>query len=111
MSNCPSNLIHQGDDFPLEIELTALDGTLITPSVATNVSVQIGEVVQEYPNGNLTYQNGFWIFPLKSAQTSLMKEQVPFQVGAMISGAWLHTDKTMINIGSTLKKIRGVPNG
>lgn len=60
--------IHQGDQYPLPITLTC-GGDLVTPENMDAVRIIIGNIVDEWPNKTLYFQDDQWYFPLKQKDT------------------------------------------
>lgn len=104
MNNCSDTTIHQGDQYALPISLQFEDGTNSSPDYFDAVRIQIGHVIHEYPNGQLTYDGENWMFPLLSSQTALMNDQVPWQVDYWIEGVRLHTDVQYASIKPSILK-------
>lgn len=110
MSNCPNSLLHRGDQYILPVSVFFEDGTVVTPQDVKALKIQIGQVVDSYPDGNLAFYGEQWGLPLTSAQTSAMKGTVKGQVGYLIENAWKHTDVEEFSIGDTLPALLEVPN-
>lgn len=62
----------QGDQYALPFALEMLDGTLITDKMVKTVVLNLGSLSRQYP-GDVTYENGKWLFSLTQQQTFAMK--------------------------------------
>lgn len=59
----------QGDSYPLPVEIKKADGTVITDADVANVEICIGRMIKNTKNGEVTYSNGYFQFPLTQEET------------------------------------------
>ena len=78
-------MIVQGDAYGLPFIIKA-GNTEITPSLVYDVTVQFGTLTKSYRNGEITYVNGKWRFPLSHQETLDMGGMTGFQVDVIFSG-------------------------
>ena len=65
----------QGDRYSVPFILRAQDGTLITDSMVKTVVLNLGNMSRQYP-GDVTYEDGKWLFPMSQKQSFAMKGSV-----------------------------------
>ena len=80
--------IIQGEQYAIEIVLTA-DGTAITPNNSDDVKIRIDGVEKTYSSGELTYEDGRWLFPITQVDSLRMstkgvKAQAQYKVGSNV---------------------------
>ena len=78
----------QGDKYSLPITLKDANGNKITPDLVIGVKVKLGDYMDAYPDGSITYDESSqkWLVPLTQALTLSMKNircqaQVKFNSG------------------------------
>lgn len=82
-------MLHQGDQYGIAVKTYAGD-SLLTPSDVDGMKIKIGEFVQKYPGGELTYddEEEAWVFHLSQQQSLTLgtrtKMQFQYKVGASI---------------------------
>jgi hypothetical protein len=55
-------------------------GEIITPEDAEDIVIAVGDIVKSYKDGDLTYEEGVFLFPLKKEETLKIGEEVKYQV-------------------------------
>lgn len=93
--------IHQSDQYRLAFNVTS-DGVLITPDNVDAIRIAVGHVVHEYPNGDLTYKEERWMFPLTSSQTAIMNGDTSCQVEVKLNGTRNHSEVFKINVKKSI---------
>jgi len=66
----------QGDSYNLGIRIRNNAGNPVTPSDVIDVEIVIGPVRKTYLNGQVTYSNGMWFFPVRQADSFRMSPYV-----------------------------------
>ena len=56
--------IMQGDAYPIRILLKTKEGVTVTPSDVSDVEITIGGIRKSYADGDVTFDDGAWIYPL-----------------------------------------------
>lgn len=67
--------VMQGDRYSVPFILRAQDGTIITDSMVKTVVLNLGNMSRQYP-GDVTYEDGKWLFPMSQKQSFAMKDSV-----------------------------------
>lgn len=84
--------IMQGDEYEIPFMLQMLDGTLITEELVESVVLNLGNLSRQYP-GDVQYENGKWVFPVRQQQTFSMRgtvepqARVRFKDGSIFGGS------------------------
>ena len=83
-------VIRQGDQYLIPVILK-LNEEILTPDMADGVKISFDKAVCSYPNGGLTYSDGYWLYPLTQKLSLSMEEgYVDFQAQIKI-GSDVHT--------------------
>lgn len=75
----------QGDAYNLGFTIRNNAGSAVTPEDVINVEITIGNLTKTYLNGDVTYLNGRWYFPLTQAETFLFR---PSAIKAQVRIKW-----------------------
>ena len=59
----------QGDAYCLGIRIENNAGSAVTPYDIRDVEITIGYLRKTYKSGQLTYNNGLWLFPLSQEES------------------------------------------
>lgn len=108
--------IHQGDQYIIPFTITS-GGEAIEPSDVTGMRIQIGDQLQEYPDGDLTYDstNGVWCFHLTEEMSSGMSSgRQAVQIGVKEGSSdteIVYSDVFYIDVGASLIKESWLSNG
>lgn len=84
--------IMQGDEYEIPFMLQMLDGTLVTEELVESVVLNLGNLSRQYP-GDVQYENGKWVFPVRQQQTFSMRgtvepqARVRFKDGSIFGGS------------------------
>lgn len=84
--------VMQGDRYSVLFVLRAQDGTLITDQMVKTVVLNLGNMSRQYP-GDVTYEDGKWLFPMSQKQSFAMKgavepqARIEFTDGTIFGGA------------------------
>lgn len=96
--------ITQGDQYLIPV-LIRQGETVITDQIASGVKVAIDTAVCEYPNGNLTFANGLWWFPLTQKISNALPEgKADFQVQVKINEKIIGTKKKKVDVDGSIIK-------
>jgi hypothetical protein len=82
--------IYQGDQYSLPVCIKHR-GEIITPEDADDIAIAVGDIVKSYKDGDLTYEDGVWLFPLRKEETLKMGEEVKYQVQLQFGQDIVHT--------------------
>lgn len=84
-------IIYQGDQYLLPIKIKQGD-TVISDEMVEKVRIGIGPFKDLYPDGGITYADGYWLFPLTETMTydllageNKLQAQVNFPGNVVIS--------------------------
>ncbi len=98
-------IIYQGDQNLLPIKIKKGD-TVISADMVDKVRIGVGQFTDKYPDGDIAYDNGYWLFPLTEEKTyqllagkSKIQAQVNFPGNVIISSVVYDG-----NIGQSLLK-------
>lgn len=61
-------IIYQGDQYALPIKIKQGD-TVISDEMVEKLRIGVDQFVDKYPDGGITYDNGYWLFPLTEEMT------------------------------------------
>lgn len=96
--------ITQGDAYLIPV-LIRQGQTVITDEIASGVKVAIGSTVCKWPNGNLTYADGLWYFPLtQKISNSLPAGKADFQVQVKINEKIVGTKMRQVEVDGSIIK-------
>ena len=90
----------QGDQYALPITVKTKAGLTITDEDVSKVRIKLGEVDDNYPDGDVTYDSdtGKWLLPLTQEQT-LQMEHVRLQVRVVYpNGDIINSAPQVINV-------------
>lgn len=59
----------QGDAYSIGFTVLNNAGSTVTPDDVIDVEISIGHLVKRYSNGQVTYFDGRWFFPLSQEET------------------------------------------
>ena len=79
--------MQQGDQYTIPITVT-LGSVPVTDQNVVGLKVQFGDVVKEWP-GDITYDDGSFLYPITQEETMALGGVAPFQVQ-------INTDNTTI---------------
>ena len=96
-------MIQQGDKYLIPITIKS-QGVDITPSDIDGLKIQIGRYLKRYPNGELTYQNDKWYFPLTQKESLDFNHSTKVQVQVLIGDQIVGSHVETIDIGSSIIK-------
>ena len=65
----------QGDGYSLPIEILRPDGTVVTDAEVTDVEVSLGSVRKTLQQGEVTFSDGKWLFPVTQQETFSLEAQ------------------------------------
>ena len=65
--------IKQGDAYDIAIMLENEDGTAITPENVSVVEIALGSLIKSFPEGDVTFSEGAFLFPLSQEETFPMR--------------------------------------
>lgn len=95
--------IIQGEQYAIEIVLTDENETVISPSTADDVKIKIGNIEKSYGKGELSYDNGAWLFPLTQEQTLCLKTaSVGVQAQYLLGSNVISTDLVHLDVGKSI---------
>ena len=82
----------RGDSYNIAITLTYDDETTITPEDVTDVEVVLGNLVKRYSTGDISYDDGEWLFPITQTDSfydlpPVSRLQVRVKNGTTVIGA------------------------
>ena len=96
--------ITQGDAYLIPV-LIRQGTTIITDQIATGVKVALSGAVCSWPNGNLTFAEGLWYFPLtQKISNSLPAGKADFQVQVKINDKIVGTKIRQVDIDGSIIK-------
>ena len=96
--------IQKGDEYLVPV-LIRQGKTIITDQIASGVKVALGSTVCRWPNGNLTYDNEVWYFPLtQKISNSLPAGKVKLQAQVKINGKIVGTPTIQVDIQDSIIK-------
>lgn len=98
--------IMQGDQYYVPIEL-CFDKEKVTPENVDDVRIQIGDILQSYSEGQLTYspESQVWLFHLTQNQTrSILDTEVPFQFAVKRGDEIYHSSVSKIPFDRSIIK-------
>lgn len=75
----------QGDAYNLGFTIRNNAGSAVTPEDVINVEITIGNLTKTFQNGDVTYLDGKWYFPLTQAETFQFR---PSAVKAQVRIKW-----------------------
>lgn len=100
--------MHQGDQYSICVTINK-DGSPLAPADCEGVRVRIGSVEQRYPDGDLTYEDGVWLFPFTQSQTLGMAGAQRAQVQVNFGGnpeQIIGSAVTVVTVdGSVIRKV------
>lgn len=82
--------IYQGDQYSIPF-LIRHGGEIVSPNMVTDVAIAVGDIVRSYLDGDLTYFDGKWMFPIYSQETLRMPDDVSYQVQLRIGTEIIHS--------------------
>ena len=95
----------RGDEYLIPILIKDKNNTVITPDNATGVKVGIGSAVSSYPDGDLTYADGLWYFPLTQEISYRIPEgDADFQVKVKFADKIVNSKQTKVDVEGTIFK-------
>lgn len=65
----------QGDGYGLPIEIHRSDGTVVTDGDVADVEVTLGSVRKTFGQGEVTFFDGKWFFPVTQQETFSLEAQ------------------------------------
>lgn len=71
--------IYQGDQYSIPFTIRRRD-EIISPEDITDVVIAIGDLARSYKDGDLSYSEGKWFFPIYKQETLKMPEDVSYQI-------------------------------
>lgn len=93
--------IVQGDQYALPFHIS-LGNEEVTPEIAAGIRIQVEDVLQEWPDGGITYddQRHVWLFPVTEEQTRVWaRPTLSGQVGINLGdGDHRYTQTFQINL-------------
>ena len=93
-----ATIITQGDQYLMPI-IIRQKGTVITDQIATGVKVALNGAVCSWPDGNLTFSNGLWYYPLTQKLTyGLQPGKADFQVQVNLGGKIVGSKKREVEV-------------
>lgn len=95
--------IISGEQYPIGFILRQRS-TVFTPENIEEVRAKLGKFSASYPNGDLTFRNGVWQFPMTQEMSYAFKNgTVDFQVQGKTSGGNIFSTKaTKIAVDPTI---------
>ena len=66
----------QGDDRTLCIELLLPGDVVVTPDDVADVEITIGLISKTYRDGQVTFMNDVWLFPISQRETLALRNTV-----------------------------------
>lgn len=100
--------IHQGDQLSLPLHITYGDN-VASPDVIAAIRASVGHVRHEYPNGELTFDGNYWLFPLTAAETNRMQGATEVQAEIIVNGDD-HVHSFVETIMVNKSRLRGIWN-
>lgn len=94
-------IIYQADIYDIPIKIT-MNGKLVSPSTADDVTIAIGNMVRSYKKGDLTFDGEYWIFPL-SEETRKMEGVCQGQAQVKIGRNRVHTQVFGVKFAPSIK--------
>ena len=93
--------MQQGDQYAVRVDIKQ-GGEALEPADVAGVKVQLGDIVREYPDGDLTYDSTLesWLFPVTQAETLALEGTVSAQVQVNLGG-----EPAQI-VGSPVRRVR-----
>lgn len=71
----------QGDSYCLGVRILNNAGSNVTPDDVSDVEITIGRVSKSLSNGQLSYENNSWLYPVSQGESlSILPGIVPAQV-------------------------------
>lgn len=100
-------MIYQGDMYLIPITVTR-QGTTVTPENIDDIKIQIGRNLKKYSDGDLTFSNGKWYFPLTQQESLKLNHTVPVQVQILSGTEVIGSAVQEVEVGDSI--IKGVWN-
>lgn len=75
----------QGDAYSLGIEIRNNAGSIVTPDDILDIEITIAGIRKTFSDGNVTYYNEMWLFPLSQEETFSIR---PMAVKAQVRVYW-----------------------
>lgn len=96
--------IVRGDEYLIPIVINQGD-KVVTDDMVTGVRIGFGSAVCTYPEGNLTYKDGVWFFPLTQELSYKFKsEPTPFQVQVRTGSKIFTSTLESVDVGDCIFK-------
>jgi len=94
LRDLPAAILRRGDKYSLKIQVK-LGNEIITPENCSDIRIKIGNTVLSYSRQELTFEEGYWLFPLSQAMTlnhsgDRMLAQAQFKMGDNIYSTKLY---------------------
>lgn len=95
--------IIQGEQYAIEVILTDDEENVITPSSVDDVKIKISSLEKTYSSGQLTFDNGAWLFPLTQRETLDLKvASVSVQAQYRTGSTVISTDLVHLDVGKSI---------
>lgn len=96
--------IYQGSQFPIALQIQ-IDGAIATPDNVKAVRITFGHIEQTWPNGKLTFSNGYWIYNLTQEYSLKLCGETPLQGQVSPDGIRFYpTPISYINVKESILK-------
>ena len=94
-------IIYQADVYDIPIKIT-MNGKLVSPSTADDVTIVIGNMIRTHKKGDLRFDGEYWIFPL-SEETRKLEGVVQGQAQVKIGENKIHTQVFAVKFAPSVK--------
>lgn len=86
----------QGDSYMVRVELLDGNDAVVTPERVQDVEITIGHITKTYANGEISYLEGLWGFPISQEESF---EIIPSRVKAQARVKWENADVEGVDLG------------
>lgn len=101
-----ATVIYQGDQYLVPFRVKR-GGVVLTPENIDAIRISLGGHVQQYPDGNLTFDgNEFWMFALRSDMSKTMNGKTPYQIEYKKGDVKQHSDVLYVDISGSLPNLK-----
>lgn len=96
----------QGDAYSIRFKIQDSTGQVITDSMVDDVEIALGEKIKSYANGELTYSDNHWLYPISQQESfSIDFGLVHVQVRVKFtSGEVIGKDVGLISVKNSISK-------